>query len=87
MAHYLTIHNEPELSREKTQARWAQLALERRALWVKTWFNLSAGRRFCWWDAPTQAALEKVFADHGVTWEEIVKVNVTTPSEWRWRDD
>lgn len=87
MPHYMTIHIEPELSPEKVQARWTELAQERRALWVKTWFNLAAGRRFCWWDAPNQAALEKVFADHGVTWEEIVKVHVTTPSEWRWRDD
>jgi len=87
MPHYLTIHHEPELSREDVVSRWRLLAQERRALWVRTWFNLPAGRRFCWWDAPSQAALEQIFTDHGVTWQEIVKVKITHSSEWRWRED
>ncbi len=87
MPHYLTIHQEPELSKEEIVSRWILLAQERRALWVKTWFNLSAGKRFCWWDAPNQKVIEQVFTDHGVTWKEIVKVKITNPSEWRWRED
>ncbi|MEW6349479.1 MAG: nickel-binding protein [Thermodesulfobacteriota bacterium] len=87
MPHYLTIHHDPELPRERIEARWIELAQERRALWVKTWFNLSKGKRFCWWDAPNQTALERVFSDHQVTWDEIVKVDITNPSDWRWRDD
>jgi len=87
MPHYLTIHNAPVLSRREIESRWAVLAEERRALWVKTWYNLSDCRRFCWWDAPDGATLEKIFSDHGVNWEEIVKVNITGPSDWRWRED
>ncbi len=87
MPHYLTIHHDPELPRENIESRWIELAQERRAFWVRTWYNLSAGKRFCWWDAPNQTVLEQVFADHHVTWEEIVKVDITNPSDWRWRDD
>ncbi len=87
MPHYLTIHHEPGLSKEDMISRWNLLAEERRALWVRTWFNLSEGRRFCWWDAPNQAALEQIFTDHGVKWQEIVKVKITNSSEWRWRED
>ncbi len=87
MPHYLTIHHEPVLSRREIESRWDVLAEERRALWVKTWYNLSEGRRFCWWDAPDGTTLEKIFSDHGVNWEEIVKVNITGPSDWRWRVD
>jgi len=87
MPHYLTIHHEPELSKEDMVSRWSLLAEERRALWVRTWFNLSAGRRLCWWDAPNQAALEQIFTDHGVPWQDIIKVKITHSSEWRWRED
>ena len=87
MAHYLSIHHEPSVTRDKVESRWIDLANERRAVWVKTWFNHDLGKRFCWWDAPGAETLETVFRDHGVTWEEIIKVDVTTPSDWRWRED
>jgi hypothetical protein len=54
---------------------------------MKTWFNLEIGVRFCWWDAPNQDELESIFQDHDVPWDRIVQVNLTTPSDWRWRDD
>ncbi len=87
MAHFLTTHREPGLPKQDMRTRWIALADERRAVWVKTWYNVESGRRFCWWDAPNKEALEAVFRDHGVSWEQIVQVQLTTPSEWRWRED
>lgn len=87
MAYYLTTHYEPSASEDVIHSRWRVLARERRAVWLKTWFNLRLGKRFCWWDAPNKEVLEAVFRDHGVPWHEIDQVRLTTPSEWRWRED
>ena len=87
MAHYLSIHHEPSVTKDEVESRWVELAEERRAVWVKTWFNHDLGERFCWWNADKAETLETVFQDHCVTWEEIIKVDVTTPSDWRWRED
>lgn len=87
MPYYLTIHHEPMLTRQEIESRWVVLAGEPRAFWIKAWFDLSMGRRFCWWDAPNRGTLEQIFADHGVRWEEIVKVNMTDPSQWILRED
>ena len=87
MPHFLSVHHEPSASREKIEARWVGLAQETRGIWIKTWYNLDVGKRFCWWDAPAKEALEEIFRDHSVTWEEIVSVELTTPSDWRWRED
>ncbi len=87
MSHLLTIHYEPSVSRGALEARWRRLARERRALWIKTWFNVDLGKRYCWWGAPSKEVLQAVFQDHGVPWDEIVEVNCTTPSEWLWRED
>jgi len=87
MPHYLTVHRDPSLSKAEIEANWVRLAGEKRAIWVKTWFSLEGGRRFCWWDGPDQETVEQVFRDYGISWEEIVKVQLTTPSDWRWRED
>jgi len=87
MGYYLAMHHEPAESREKIESRWVGLAGERRAVWMKTWYNFDQGRRFCWWDAASEEILEAIFRDHGVPWEKIVKMELTTPGEWRWRDD
>jgi hypothetical protein len=87
MPHYVTVHNEPGVPREIIESRWKVLAQEARAVWVRTWFNLDIGKRFCWWDAPNKEILEAVFNDHAVPWERITQVQLTTPSEWAWRED
>ncbi len=87
MPHYLSTHREPYVSREELESKWIELAQERSGLWVKTWFNLQSGRRFCWWDSPSRDVLENIFRRHGISWEEIIQVKLTTPSEWRWRED
>jgi hypothetical protein len=87
MPYYLTVHHEPSTAPEVIEGRWHGLAQERRAIWMKTWFNLQDGKRFCWWDSPNRDELESIFRDHDVPWDRIVKVNLTTPCDWRWRDD
>lgn len=87
MPHYLSVHNEPSKSQEEIEAKWIELSQERRGIWVKTWYSLGEGLRFCWWDAPDQPTVEQIFLDHDVTWEEIIEVQLTTPSDWRWRED
>ncbi len=84
---YLTLHHDPELLAEEMESNWIKLAKERRAVWVKTWYNIEQGRRFCWWDAPAKEALEQVLRDHGIAWKDIIQVELTTPSDWRWRED
>jgi hypothetical protein len=87
MPHYVSVHYEPLASRAVIESKWKLLAQERRAIWLKTWYNFDIGKRFCWWDSPDKDQLEKIFQDHGVTWEEIIQVELTTPSDWRWRED
>lgn len=87
MPYYLTTHNEPTVTRETVETRWREMARERRAFWVKTWFTHDQGRRFCWWDAPNREVLELIFDHYKVSWDEIIEVEMTTPSDWRWRED
>jgi hypothetical protein len=87
MPHYLSIHYEPSVPKEKIESRWTNLAKERRAVWVKTWYGQDLTKRFCWWDAPDLETLEQIFRDYEIAWNEIVQVRLTTPSEWRWRED
>jgi hypothetical protein len=83
MTNFLSVHHEPSASREKIEVRWVGLAEENRGIWVKTWYNLDSGKRFCWWEAPAREILEEIFRDHGVTWEEIMPVELTIPSRER----
>lgn len=87
MAYYLAVHVDKSTPRESVEDRWTALELERRAIWLKTWYDFGLGKRYCWWDAPTKQALEEVFRDYGVPWEEIIEVEHTTPAEWVSRDD
>lgn len=87
MPHYMTVHYEPGTPAKVIQTRWIDFAQERRALWRRTWHNLELGKRYCWWDAPDREALEEVLKERGVPWEEILQVDLTTPSEWTWRED
>lgn len=87
MPHFMSIHNEPSVPVEKVESRWMNLAQESRAVWIKTWHVLDLTRRFCWWDAPDKKTLEEIFRDSEISWEEIVPVRLTIPSEWRWRED
>ena len=87
MPHYLCIYREPSLSQEEITAQWMSLATERRAIWVKTWHNVPSRRRFSWWDSPSRDNVEEIFRDHGIPLEEIIEVELTTPADWRWRED
>jgi hypothetical protein len=87
MPHYLSVHNEPSIPKEMVESRWASLAEETSAVWVKTWYLLDLTRRFCWWNSPDSETPERIFLDHEISWDEIIQVRLTIPSEWRWRED
>jgi Nickel responsive protein SCO4226-like len=87
MRNYLSTHYEPQTPTEVIEKRWSTLAVDKRSIWVKTWFHRASGKRFCWWNAPNRETLETVFSDHGVPWKDIIEVKHTTPAEWRWRED
>ncbi len=87
MPYYLVVHEEPSVPKETVESRWADLAMEPRAFWLKTWHNLGIGKRYCWWDAMGKEVLEQVFRDHGITWKRIIEVELTTPADWMFRDD
>jgi len=85
--YFLAAHHEPYVPRQTVESRWAELAEEQRASWLKTWYNLGIGRRYCWWEASNQDTLESVFRDRDITWEKITEVRLTTPAEWTRRED
>ncbi|MEW6349480.1 MAG: hypothetical protein AB1646_10500 [Thermodesulfobacteriota bacterium] len=83
MPKYLTIHEETAVDRVLLESRWAEIAMDARADWELTLFNLEQGRRWCEWDAPDTQAIEQILTDLGIKWTEILEVQVTTPSQWR----
>jgi len=86
MPNYLTIHNEKQIDRVLLESRWTEIAMETRAQWQMTLYNLELGIRFCEWVAPDRRMIEEIFGEHGIKFSEIVEVSVTSPSEWRlWR--
>jgi len=87
MRHYLSTHHEPGVLKEVIETRWSTLAVDKRSIWVKTWFHRASGKRYCWWDAPNRETLEEVLRDHEVPWKDIIEVKLTIPAEWRWRED
>ncbi len=52
----------------------------------KFW-QLISEHGFCWWDTPSKQALRRILQKHGVSWEDIIQIELATPSEWRWRED
>lgn len=84
MPKYLTIHEESIVDRVMLESRWTEIATnETRANWQMTLFNVDLGRRYCEWDAPSAEVIEEVFRDLGIKWLEILQVDVTKASEWR----
>jgi hypothetical protein len=83
MTKFLTIHKETNVDRVVLETRWTEISRDRRADWQMTLFNLDRGKRFCEWDALNAEVIEQVFRELGITWSEIVEVEVTAASEWR----
>jgi hypothetical protein len=83
MPKYLTIHHENTVDRVLLESRWTEISMDKRALWGVTLFNLEQGRRWCEWEAPNRAAIEKIFGELGIKWTEILEVEVTTAARWR----
>ncbi len=83
MPTYLTIHQETAVDRVLLESRWSEIAMDVRAAWELTLFNLEQGRRWCEWSAPDTQTVEQILTELGVAWTEMLEVEVTTPSQWR----
>ncbi len=83
MRRYLTIHHETAVDRVLLESRWTEIAMDSRAEWIMTAFNLEQGRRWCEWVAPNSETIEEIFRDLGIKWTEILEVEVTRASQQR----
>jgi hypothetical protein len=79
----LTVHEEGGVDRVVLESRWTEIAQDPRADWRMTLYNLDLGRRYCEWDAPNREVVEQILRELGITWSDIVEVEVTTGSRWR----
>jgi hypothetical protein len=84
MPKFLTMHLESTVDRVLLESRWTEIATkETRANWRMTLFNMPSGRRYCEWDAPSAQVIEEVFQELDIKWSEILEVDVTKASDWR----
>lgn len=84
MPKYLTRHEETTVDRVLLESRWTEIATkETRAIRQMTLFNMHSGRRYCEWDAPSAQVIEEIFRNLGIKWSEILEVDVTKASDWR----
>ena len=88
MRMYMVTHKAPGLSWEVVERNWRKLADIEHAKWIKTYFNVGEGIRYCIWLAPNKKELEKVFADLDIGWELILEVEETSPDLWgsKWEE-
>ena len=87
MKTYLVVHRAPGLSWATVEENWRKLADVKSATWICTYYNVERSVRFCIWQAPDRATLEKVFVDFRVAFESITEVEETSPDLWsreRW---
>jgi len=87
MIHLLSVHNEGSAPAEEAGSGWPALVREGDVTWVKTWRDLESGKRYCWWGAPGKEALEALFRNLEISWEDILEVKFTTPRDWIGRED
>jgi len=82
MKTYMVVHRAPELSWEVVEDNWRILANIESADWVTTYFNVNEGVRYCVWQAPDTATLEKTFGDLEISFESMTEVEETKPDMW-----
>lgn len=88
MKAYMVVHRAPELSWEIVEENWRKLAGVKTATWIKTYFNVDEGVRYCVWHAPDTPTLKKIFDDLGVSFESMIEVEETRPDMWggKWEE-
>jgi hypothetical protein len=82
MKKYMVVHRAPGLSWETVQKNWRKLAQNAAATWIRTYFNVDEGVRYCVWDSPDSATLIKIFTDLEISFESVTEVEETTPDMW-----
>jgi hypothetical protein len=83
----MVVHRAPELSWQVVEENWRRLASVESATWIYTYFNVDKRVRYCVWQAPDEAILEKVFRDLEISFESITEVEKTKPDMWgeKWK--
>jgi hypothetical protein len=78
----MVVHRAPELSWDMVENNWRKLAKVENATWINTYFNVDEGLRYCVWQAPDAATLEKTFGDLEISFESMTEVEETKPDLW-----
>jgi hypothetical protein len=88
MKAFMVVHKAPKLSWKVVEKNWRRLADVESATWICTYFNVGKGMRYCVWQAPDAATLEKVFRDLEISFESLTEVEETTPDMWgvKWEE-
>ena len=89
MKKYMVYHDAPDISWEKVEKNWRKLADVEEAKWLRTYYNIQKGIRYCIWLAPSAEELENIFEHFDISFETIVEVAETVPDLWgkkRWKE-
>ena len=88
MLKYMIVHNDPNISWEKVEEKWAKLAKVEKCTWVQTCFNKEKRLRYCLWLAPDERTLKSIFMDLNISYESMVEVEETVPDLWgkKWEE-
>jgi Nickel responsive protein SCO4226-like len=82
MPKYMVTHRSPELNWHIVERNWSELAGFEHAQWIKTYFNVNEGVRYCIWLARDTGKLKQAFAFLDIGWESILEIEETTPDMW-----
>ena len=82
MKTFMVVHKAPKLSWDMVEENWRKLARIESATWIKTYYNVDEGLRYCLWQAPETATLEKIFGDLAISFYSITEVEETRPDMW-----
>jgi hypothetical protein len=85
---FMVVHNDPNISWNKVEENWRELADIQAATWLRTFFNKKEGVRYCLWLAADEKKLRNIFDEFNVSWETILEVEETLPDLWgrKWQE-
>jgi len=88
MKTYMVVHRNPELSWEVVERNWRKLVAVGSATWITTYYNVDEGLRYCVWQSPDKATMEKIFGDLEISFESMTEVQETKPDMWgrKWKE-
>ncbi len=85
---FMVVHNDPNISWNRVEENWSELAKIESATWVRTFFNKKEGVRYCLWLASDEKKLRSIFDEFNVSWESMLEVEETLPDLWggKWKE-